>query len=171
MASRIFVPAVIVAALASAVCLVGPSARAEEGALEKYIGRWDVRVKTRQPKKPDVTYIETYEWMLGRRFLRGTTEQKSDGTEDLFVLGYDAKVKGYPFWIFSSSGTYLSQAPGTWDARKRVMEWKNPPQWDISYSGRCVFPDDDTRRCTLIMKDWRGKVLLDQEATAVRRDR
>ena len=127
-------------------------------------------MKTLQPEKPDVTYVETYEWVLHRQFLRGKTKHKSDGTEDVIFAGYDPQTKGYPFSIFSSTGTYIYLAPATWDARNRIIEWKNPPQWDISYRGRCIFPDENTRRCTLIMKDWKGKVLLEQESSAVRRN-
>ena len=160
---------VIAVALIGTLGLPGLAARADEGGLEKFVGRWDVRVKTLEPRKPELIYIETYEWVLRRRFIRGRTEQKSDGTEDLMVAGYDPKTKGYPFWIFSSTGTYLYLPPATWDARNRIMEWKSPPQWDVLYHGRCVFPDENTRSCTLILKDWKGKVLLEQEASAVRR--
>jgi len=159
----------MVAALAIAFCSVGPPARAEESPLAKYVGRWDVRVKTLQPQKLEITYIETYEWVLRRKFVKGTTQNKPDGSEDVVFAGYDQKTKGYPFWIFSSTGTYLYLAPAAWDARQRIMTWDNPPQMDLSYRGRCTFPDDNTRRCTVLVKDWKGKVLLEQETSAVRR--
>jgi Protein of unknown function (DUF1579) len=160
----------MIAALAIGFCLVGLPARAQQDVLEKFVGRWDVRVKTLQPQKPDVTYIETYEWVLGRQFIRARTEQKSDGTEDIIIGGYDAQTKTYPFWVFSSTGTTMFLPSGTWDARGRIMEWKNPPQSDVSYRGRCVLPDESTRRCTLAIKDWVGRVLLEQESSAVRRN-
>jgi uncharacterized protein DUF1579 len=150
--------------------LTAASAHAQDNVLEKFVGRWDVRVKTLQPQKPDLTYIETYEWMLDRKFVRARTEGKTDGTEDMVVGGYDAKTNGYPFWIFSSSGTFMYLAPGTWDARNRTMEWKSPPLFDVSYLGRCTFTDDNTRRCTLVLKNWLGKVLLEQESSAARRN-
>jgi hypothetical protein len=160
-----------IAALAALliVSLAASSARAQDNMLEKYVGRWNVSVKTLQPQKPDQTYIETYEWMLDRKFVRARTEGKTDGTEDMVVGGYDPKTNGYPFWIFSSSGTFLYLTPGSWDARSRTLEWKSPPISDVSYLGRCIFPDESTRRCTLIIKSWFGKVLLEQESTAVRR--
>ena len=61
-------------------------------------------------------------------------------------------------------------APAIWNARKQTMEWKNPAGWDITYRGRCNFPDENTRHCTMIQKDWKGTVLLEQEWSAVRRD-
>ena len=162
----------IIAILAFGLGLGAISAHAQDNVLEKFVGRWDVRVKTLQPQKPDLTYIETYEWILDRKFVRARTEGKTDGTEDMVVGGYDAKTKGYPFWIFSSSGTFLNLnlAPGTWDARSRTMEWKSPILLDVSYLGRCTFTDDNTRRCTLVLKNWLGRVLLEQETIAVRRN-
>ena len=152
------------------VSLAASSARAQNNVLEKFVGRWDVRVKTLQPQKPDVAYVEIYEWMLGRQFVKARTEGKTDGTEDMVVGGFDPKTNGYPFWIFSSSGTFLYLAPGTWDARSQTMEWKSPPLLDVSYQGRCTFTDDNTKRCTLVLKNWLGKVLLEHESSSVRRN-
>ena len=108
--------------------------------------------------------------MLRRQFVRAKTEQKSDGTEDIIIAGYDPQTKGYPFWVFLVHGNLYLSSPRPPGMRAiGIMEWKNPPQWDVSYRGRCTFPDENTRRCTLIMKDWKGKVLLEQESSAVRR--
>src|SRR5215470_8585138 len=153
-----------------ALGLASAPAHAQHDVLDKFVGRWDVRVTTRQPPKPDLTYIEAYEWTLDRKFVKARTEGKSDGTEDMVVGGYDAKTNGYPFWIFSSSGTFMHLAPGSWDARSKTMEWKSPPLFDVAYLGRCTFPDENTRRCTLLLKNWYGKVLLEQETTAIRRN-
>ena len=152
------------------VSFIASSARAQDTVLEKFVGRWDVRVKTLQPQKADLTHIEIYEWMLDRKFVKARTKGKTDGTEDMVVVGYDLKTNGYGFWIFSSSGTFLYLAPGTWDARNRIIEWKSPPLLDVSYQARCMFPDDNTRRCTLVLKNWIGKVLLEQETSATRRN-
>jgi hypothetical protein len=149
-------------------CLGSSATSAQDNALEKFLGRWDVRVKTLKPQKPDLTYSETYEWVLDRQFIRAITEGKSDGTQDMVIGGYDPQSHGYPFWIYSSSGSCLSLAPGTWNAQSQIMEWKSPALLDVSYHSRCSFPDANTRRCTLILKNWFGKVLLEQETTAVR---
>jgi len=159
-----------------AISVAASSARAQDNlleklaVLEKFVGRWDVRVKSLQPQQADISYIEIYEWILDRKFIRARTEGKTDGTEDMVVGGYDLKTNGYAFWIFSSTGTFLTLAPGTWDARSRTMEWKSPLLLDVSYQTRCTFPDDNTRRCTLVIKNWLGKVLQDQESSAVRRN-
>ena len=83
------VRAIVLAVLAIALGAIASPAGADQAVLEMFIGRWNVRVKTLQPSRPDVTYVETYEWVLGRKFLSGRTEQKSDGTEDRVFIGYD----------------------------------------------------------------------------------
>jgi hypothetical protein len=160
----------IFAVLFNTLFFTASVAYAEQDGLDRFVGRWDVSVHTLQPEESRVTYTEVYEWVLDRQFLRGQTGRKSDGTEDVIYATYDEQAGGYPFWIFSSSGTHVYLPPAIWDARTRILEWKNPGEWDISYRGRCSFPDEDTRQCNMIMKDWKGKVLLDQEWTAVRRD-
>lgn len=148
--------------------LFGTGVQADRSVLNRYVGSWEVRVKTLHPAKPDLTYTEVYEWVLDRHFIRGKTGKKSDGFEDIIYGTYDAKSDGYPFWIFSSSGDYTYLPPATWNGRRQLMEWKNPSGWDINCSGSCLFPDNNTRRCSLIMQDWKGKVLLQQEWTASR---
>jgi hypothetical protein len=83
--------------LAAAVCIWGDALGADDGPLDLLVGRWDVHVKTLQPDKAEMTYRETYEWVLDRKFLRGRTEQKSDGTEDIIIATYDAQQDTYPF--------------------------------------------------------------------------
>lgn len=169
MATNTLTRGLITAVLATALCFFGPMTRADEGGLDVFVGQWDVRVKTLQPEKSESTYTETYEWTLDHQFIRGQTGPKSDGTRDVIYGQYDKNVKGYPFWIFSSSGNATYLAPGTWDAGTRSMEWKNPRGFDISYRSRCIFPDANTRHCTLIMKDWKGTVLTEVEWSAFRR--
>ena len=106
----IFVVAVVFGFLA-------PGVHADESVLDRFVGSWKVRVKTLQPAKPDITYTEKYEWVLDHQFLRGRTGRKSDGTEDVIYATYDPQAKGYPFWIFSSSGTYVYLPPATWNGR------------------------------------------------------
>jgi hypothetical protein len=107
--------------------------------------------------------------MLGGEFLEGRTEGRADGVEDLIVGTYDQHAEGYPFWFFSSSGTYLYLAPGKWDARSRTLELTNPAGSDITYTPRVTFPDARTRRWTIVIKDWKGTVLVRQQGRAVRR--
>jgi hypothetical protein len=38
----------------------------------------------RSPKPVTMKYVETFEWVLDRTFLRGETSHKPDGTTDMF---------------------------------------------------------------------------------------
>lgn len=160
----------IVALLTAALCLSVTAVRAEDDPLELLVGRWSAHVKTLQPDKHEISYTETYEWVLDRRFLRGQTENKSDHTQDISFGTYDVNIRRYPFWVFSSTGTYLNLAPAAWNADTRTLEFKNPPNTDIYYDTLVVFPDKLTRRWTVIVTDWRGQVILQQEGSAIRLD-
>ncbi len=137
--------------------------------LERLQGSWDVTITTRAPKPLRGTYVETYEWVLDQRFLRGETSRKADGTQDIFMTTYDPATKFYRFWIFNSLGTTIEFPLGTWDEKTQSMEWKSPAQWDLSFFARWTFPDKNTRRWTALLKDWKGNVLLDVDGTATRR--
>lgn len=168
MMSKIALYDPIIAALFVLLSFLVSEAHCDQSVLDRYVGKWNVRVKTLQPASPDITYTETYEWVLDHKFLHGVTGPKPDGTRDVVYATYDVQAKGYPFWIFSSSGTYLYLPPATWNRRKHVMEWKNPDKLDINYRGVCDFSDKNLRRCAMVMKDWKGTVLLEQTWTATR---
>jgi hypothetical protein len=158
-----------------AACAIGigarsETARADKEVLEYYVGHWDIHAETLQPEPSRTSYTERYEWTLDGRFIQGKTGRKADGAYDVIYGTYDAKADGYPFWIFSSSGSYTYLPPAKWNARERTMEWENPENWDVVYKSRCHFPDRDSRHCSLNMKDWKGKVLLDLKWRATRRD-
>lgn len=158
------------AVVAVVLACAGSPAHADKGVLDRFVGRWEVRVETLRPARSQMVYTEFYRWVLGRQFIHGETERKPDGTQDMVFATYDTQSKRYRFWIFSSSGSYTYLPSATWDARKGVMDWKNPASSEVEYTGRCVFPDEKTRRCTTLLKDWKGKILLEQETTAVRRE-
>ena len=159
-----------IVALAAAFCVSVTTLRAEDDPLKLLIGHWSARVKTLQPKMQEITYDETYEWVLEGKFLKGQTTNKSDKTQDISFGTYDANLQGYPFWIFSSTGTYIYLAPATWDATTRTLEFRNPPNSDIYYNTSVIFSDKLTRRWTVIVKDWTGRIILEQEGSAVRRE-
>lgn len=137
--------------------------------LDRFAGTWDVTVTTRRPKPAVVTYTFTYAWVLDHRYLYGDTGIKSDGTQDLVMFTYDQAAGGYPLWIFYSSGPWIYLPPGIWDESNRTMTWKSAPTLTISYVNRCRFQDATTERCTVLVKDWRGAVLLEQDSVALRR--
>ena len=158
-----------IAAMAVHLCLAAPLVRADISVLERFIGHWDIHAEILRPEPLKTSYSETYEWVLDGKFVRGKTARKADGNQDIIFGTYDKQTDGFPFWIFSSSGSYLYLAPAIWHPRELTMEWKNPSGWDVNYHSSCHFPDRDNRSCGLIMKDWKGKVMLEMKWRAVRR--
>ncbi|MYM62810.1 DUF1579 family protein [Pseudomaricurvus sp. HS19] len=160
--------ATLLLGLAVGLSLHVPQAQAEEDPLQLFVGSWVVKTDQVRPQRQKITYTETYTRVLDGNYIRGETSRKPDGTMDIVFGTYDPKARGYPFWIFSSSGAYTWLPPATWDARRRVMQWKNPPQLDISYISECEFPTRDLRRCFMVVKDWKGRVLNELSWTAER---
>ena len=152
----------------AAALIAGALVYADEGGLEHFIGRWEVHMKKLAPEVLEDTYIETYTWTLEGKFLKGETRGKYDGTYDVIYATYDEQSGGYPFWSFSSSGTYWYLSPGTYDRRTKTIEWRNPSGFDIAYHAGCVFVDADTRHCALTIKDWKGAVVNQLEWKALR---
>ena len=116
----------IIAVMLAPLCIFAQLAMADISVLERFIGHWDIHAETLQPKPSTTTYSETYEWVLDGKFLRGQTGRKPDGTQDIIFGTYDAQADGFPFWIFSSSGSYLYLAPATWHQRELTMKWESP---------------------------------------------
>ncbi len=141
---------------------------AQQEVLDLFLGRWRVDVTLLQPQSAKLSYTERYRRVLDGNYIQGETDRKPDGSRDIVFGTYDSQADGFPFWIFSSTGSYSYLAPGTWDARQRQMHWKNPTGFDISYESVCEFPGRDSRRCYLIIKDWKGKVMNEMSWTATR---
>ena len=141
---------------------------AAENPLGLFVGSWKIQASTLQPEQSKISYTESYRWFLDDQYIRGETSRKPDGNIDIIFATQDLKAGGYPFWIFTSDGSYTYLFPAKWDDKERVMTWKNPSQFDINYRSECRFPNSDFRSCFLIMKDWKGKVIREIKWTATR---
>jgi len=116
---------------------------------------------SRQPYRDRImTFLE-------RRYLRGESSTKSEGSQEMQVLGHDAG--GYPLWVFSSSGLAFQLPRGEWNEATRTMEWKNAPTDQLLYTTRCTFETATTLRCSAQVKNLAGKVAIDTESVALRR--
>lgn len=84
----------------------------------KWRGTWDVKA-TQLHLKPehDITYTETYDWILDDHFLRSETSQKSDGGKSMSMFWFDAITKTYRIVIFDAKGSEVELPPPTWDDR------------------------------------------------------
>ena len=157
-----------VAISASITAGLSGGACASDQVLDVFLGHWRVTVNHLQPEQLEVSYTETYTRELDGAYIRGETSKKPDGSRDMVFATYDDNAGGYPFWVFSSTGSYTYLPPATWNARKQIMNWRSPAQFDISYRSWCDFSDPDLRSCYLMVKDWKGKVLNEMSWTAAR---
>ena len=144
-----------------------PLTSTQRAVLDRFVGTWDVTATTKVPRLAPVTSTFTWAWVLDRRFLRGESNIKSDGSQEMQVLGHDAG--GFPLWVFSSSGLAFQLARGEWDEATRTMSWKNAPTDPLLYATRCTFEGDTTLRCSGQVKSLAGKVAVDTESVALRR--
>ena len=161
--------AVVVAGAAAQPKGASPLTSAQRAVLDRFVGTWDVTATTTVPKLAPVKSTFTWAWVLDRRYLRGESSTKSDGSQEMQVLGRDAG--GYPLWVFSSSGVAFQLPRGEWDEASRTMSWKNAGTDALLYTTRCTFETPTTLRCSGQLKNLSGKVVIDSESMAVRRTR
>jgi len=138
--------------------------------INKWHGTWDVKATRRQPQPAqEVTFVETYEWILDGRYLRSETSRKSDGGKSMSMFWFDALTKTYRLVIFDASGLAVELPPPTWSENTQTMEWKGGLFTPISFSGYATFIDRDTVRFKSLLKDWKGTVVVDLEGMSIRR--
>jgi hypothetical protein len=138
--------------------------------VEKWRGTWDVKAVRRQPQPAqDVSYTETFDWVLDGHFLRSETTPKSDGGKSMSMVWFDRLTKTYRWVIFDASGFAFELPPPTWNENTQTMEWKSGAFAPTSYTGFATFKDRDTIRWKSLWKDWKGTVILDMEGTSTRR--
>ena len=152
--------------------LPGPEAipNASLAVIDKWRGTWDVKVTRLNPKPAqNITYTETFDWVLDGRFLRSATSQKSDGGKSMSMFWFDAITKSYRFVIFDAKGFALELPPPTWDDRTQTMEWKTGLASPTFYTAHATFPDPDTIQWKSLWKDWKGSPILELEGVSTRR--
>jgi hypothetical protein len=176
---------ILLGALA-ALCLLGRAALAAEAdktgaqvlvvpdsalaVIGKWRGTWDVKARRLHPlPAQDVTYSETFDWVLDGRFLRAESSRKPDGTRTMTMFWYDVFTKSYRYVIFDAAGYGLELPPPTWNEATQTMEWKSKGFAPSSYEAHAHFPDPDTIRWKSLWKDWKGAPLIELEGTSVRR--
>lgn len=137
--------------------------------LDKWRGSWKVTAIRHQPDPKTVTYDENFDWVMDGCFLRGETSQKSDGTKAMSMIWYDVNTKSYRFMIFDSAGFAVELPPPAWDEKTQTMEWSTGFFSPVKYTGRTTFPNKDTSQSNGVLKDWKGTVIVDVEATSIRR--
>ena len=137
--------------------------------LEKWRGTWDVKAVNRQQPGKEVSYEETFEWVLDGCYLRSETSRKSDGGQSMSMYWFDRFTKTYRFVLFDASGLAVELPPPVWHESTQTMEWKSGLLAPTSYTAQVTFKDRDTMRWKSLWKSWNGSVILDLEGVSTRR--
>lgn len=141
----------------------------ESKIIEKWRGTWEVKAMRRQPLPvQEVTYVETFDWVLDGRYLRSETSRKSDGGKSMSMFWFDPFMKSYRWVLFDLFFAVELPAP-TWSETTQTMEWEAGFFAPIAYTAHVTFKDPDTIEWKSLLKDWKGTVILDLEGTSVRR--
>lgn len=136
--------------------------------IEKWRGTWDVKATRRQPQPvQEVSYVETFDWVLDGRYLRSETSRKSDGGKSMSMFWFDPFTKTYRLVIFDLFFA-VELPPPAWSETTQTMEWKSGLFAPVSLTGYVTFKDRDTIRWKWLWKDWKGTVILDLEGTSNR---
>lgn len=146
-----------------------PSNGAALRVIEKWHGTWKVSAHRRKPlPEANITYLETYDWVLNGRFLRSRTSERSEGSDNISMIWFDVFTQNYRFMIFDALGYALELPPPQWDEASQTMTWRSGFFAPVSYTGQVRFTDADTIHWTSHLKDWKGTVVLDLEGTSTR---
>lgn len=145
---------------------LGPEARI----IDKWRGTWQVKALRRAPPpSAEISYVETFEWVLDGRVLRSETSPKSDGGKSMSMFWFDVFTKTYRYMIFDAAGYAVELPPPSWNESTQTMEWKSGSLSPTSYSAHATFADRDTIRWKSSWKDWKGKPILELEGVSIRR--
>ena len=138
--------------------------------IDRWRGTWDVKAIRHVPKPPrEVTYSETYDWILDEHYLRCETSRKSDGGKSMSIFWFDMSTKAYRWVIYDASGLVGELPPGMWNESTQTMAWKTGLFSPVSFEGYATFQGPDTIRGKSLWKDWKGTIILDLEGTSTRR--
>jgi hypothetical protein len=66
----------------------------ESKIVDKWHGTWTVKATRHKPEPvQEVTWDETYTWILDRHYLRSETTRKSDGGQSMSMFWFDPRTK------------------------------------------------------------------------------
>jgi hypothetical protein len=88
---------------------------------EKLIGKWELKGRTLDSNEDNITGWNTFEWMLGRFFLKSEGEINFKGfvMQSVEIIAYDPERKTFPARVYSSmSGDIF---PYEWDLQGNTL--------------------------------------------------
>jgi len=101
---------------------------AEHKLLDSRVGKWTDKVTCwMSPDAPpsEATGTSEYHWVMGNRYLQGTTKGEWDGMpfEGMATIGYDNMKKKYVSSWIDNCGTGIMTAEGTYDATTKTYTY------------------------------------------------
>ena len=139
---------------------------AELKQLDRFLGTWNTEYRlpkaewTPEEKSGSATMIFTRE--LGGQLVRERTKH-ADGTENTFLMLFDANQKQYRAWWFSSAAEFTGQpnnSTGRWDEAAKAFTWKLTDANGFTTTAQHRFVNDKL--------DWTVLVENSQKATMFR---
>jgi hypothetical protein len=162
---------VAIALPATVIFLVAPG-RGQENApnaevakrLERFVGLWRVDTTDKPskwtPQERKRTELECVSPLLKGRFLLGRGINQPLTQKGLWLMTYDPKTNGYPFWLFTKDVRGGEWSSG-WDQAGTTFTGKatdTPPGWTSQAITRVL--DAKTDRMSAWMKDESGTLLF-----------
>ena len=142
---------------------------AELKQLDRFVGTWKTEYRlpkaewTPEEKTGSATMVFTRE--LGGQMVRERSKH-ADGTENTFLMLFDANQKQYRAWWFSSTGQF-NNSTGQWDEVAKAFTWKvnEPIEFTSTAQHRFVGEKLDW---TVLVEDPKSVTMFRMEGSSVR---
>ena len=121
-----------------------PERSAELKQLDRFLGTWKTEYRspkaewTPEEKSGSATMVFTRE--LGGQMVRERTKH-ADGTENTFLMLFDADKKQHRAWWFSSMGLF-NDSTGSWDEAAKAFTWKLSDSNGLTHTAQHRFVGD-----------------------------
>ena len=107
-----------------------PERLAEDKQLDRFLGTWKTEYRVPKaewtPEEKSGSATMAFSIELGGKMVRERTKH-ADGTENTFLMLFDAQQKLYRAWWFSSATEFTGQpnnSTGQWDEAAKAFTWK-----------------------------------------------
>ena len=174
---KLFIPVLLSISAFASICLVDDDTRMSDGlrVLNQRVGTWKTETVTKPgvwvPEGGKSTGVETIEWSLGNKFLKG--ESKGEGPQgkgtNLHLMTYDEHEGVYRFWYFDSSGAFpRGETTGKYDENSKTITFKSNLANDISVDITMLFVNNDKVTWHGEWKNGDGQIMLEIDGTVTR---
>lgn len=143
--------------------------------LDQRIGTWKVETVVKPgvwvPEGAKTTGVETIEWTLGKKFIKGEakTENPRGKATNLHLMTYDPHEGVYRFWYFDSLGEFpRADMKGTFDEKFNAITFKSTLPNDASVVVTMRFENKDRLTWHGEWKDKDGKVMMEIDGVVTR---